>query len=212
MRLCSIPASSTTRPTGRQLDSPSTGARETTPGMPSTEITCLAGKVKPNHAASLCLAATNTEIGDALQRAMDNKCAGDNCKPLQRQDNAKAVACTKAQMAHESIGDDQCKHCFVVVASVIHRLFTVCTMLTLLCRAYPPSRTRGHEHADVKQWVEYGHRTVCTSQNKSLLINLPAVSSRTHLPASGTHSFAPLLWPNSQRLLDDATAKAVQTK
>ncbi|KAB5511710.1 hypothetical protein GE09DRAFT_639352 [Coniochaeta sp. 2T2.1] len=45
--------------------------------------------------------------GDALQRAMDNKCAGDNCKPLQRQDNAKAVACTKSQMARENIGDDQ---------------------------------------------------------------------------------------------------------
>ncbi|OIW26216.1 hypothetical protein CONLIGDRAFT_671839, partial [Coniochaeta ligniaria NRRL 30616] len=45
--------------------------------------------------------------GDALQKAMDNKCAGDNCKPLQRQADAKAISCTKSQMAHESIGDDK---------------------------------------------------------------------------------------------------------
>jgi len=42
---------------------------------------------------------------------MDNKCAGDNCKPLQRQADAKAIACTKGQMAHEDIGTDKCKHC-----------------------------------------------------------------------------------------------------
>ena len=41
---------------------------------------------------------------------MDNKCAGDNCKPLQRQTDAKAIACTKGQMAHEDIGTDKCKH------------------------------------------------------------------------------------------------------
>ncbi len=39
---------------------------------------------------------------------MDGKCAGDNCKPLQRQADAKAISCTKGQMAHESIGDE-CK-------------------------------------------------------------------------------------------------------
>jgi hypothetical protein len=47
--------------------------------------------------------------GDALQKAMDNKCAGDACTPLQRQADAKAIACTKGQMAHEDIGDDKCK-------------------------------------------------------------------------------------------------------
>ncbi|CAK7236123.1 hypothetical protein SCUCBS95973_009499 [Sporothrix curviconia] len=45
--------------------------------------------------------------GDALQKAMDTKCAGDNCPALTRQANTKAVSCTKAQMAHESIGDDK---------------------------------------------------------------------------------------------------------
>jgi hypothetical protein len=47
--------------------------------------------------------------GDALQKAMDGKCSGDNCKPLQRQADAKAVACTKGQMAHEAIGDEWLK-------------------------------------------------------------------------------------------------------
>jgi hypothetical protein len=44
--------------------------------------------------------------GDALQRAMDTKCANDNCKALQRQADAKAVACTKSQTAREDIGTD----------------------------------------------------------------------------------------------------------
>lgn len=44
--------------------------------------------------------------GDALQRAMDTKCAGDNCPALTRQSNADAIACTQKQMAHENIGDD----------------------------------------------------------------------------------------------------------
>jgi hypothetical protein len=44
--------------------------------------------------------------GDALQRAMDSKCANDNCKALTRQSNDKAIACTKSQIAKESIGDD----------------------------------------------------------------------------------------------------------
>ncbi|KAL2173781.1 uncharacterized protein P884DRAFT_303211 [Thermothelomyces heterothallicus CBS 202.75] len=44
--------------------------------------------------------------GDALQRAMDNKCAGDRCAPLQRQSDADAIACTKPQSAKEAIGDD----------------------------------------------------------------------------------------------------------
>jgi hypothetical protein len=44
--------------------------------------------------------------GDALQRAMDTKCANDNCKALQRQTDAKAIACTKSQMAREDIGTD----------------------------------------------------------------------------------------------------------
>ncbi len=47
--------------------------------------------------------------GDALQKAMDGKCAGDNCRPLQRQANAKAVDCVKNQMAHEDIGDEKCE-------------------------------------------------------------------------------------------------------
>ncbi|KAK3377239.1 hypothetical protein B0T24DRAFT_678082 [Lasiosphaeria ovina] len=42
--------------------------------------------------------------GDALQKAMDTKCSGDNCKALQRQADAKAVACTKSQSAREDIG------------------------------------------------------------------------------------------------------------
>ncbi|AEO63845.1 uncharacterized protein THITE_2085357 [Thermothielavioides terrestris NRRL 8126] len=45
--------------------------------------------------------------GDALQRAMDNKCAGDTCSVLQRQSNEQAIACTKPQMAKEDIGDDK---------------------------------------------------------------------------------------------------------
>ncbi|KAK1758748.1 hypothetical protein QBC47DRAFT_356675 [Echria macrotheca] len=44
--------------------------------------------------------------GDALQKAMDSKCSGDACKALQRQDDKKAIACTKAQMAKEDIGTD----------------------------------------------------------------------------------------------------------
>lgn len=46
--------------------------------------------------------------GDALQRAMDTKCAGDACRALQRQTDAKAIACTKPQMAKEDIGTDVC--------------------------------------------------------------------------------------------------------
>jgi len=43
--------------------------------------------------------------GDALQKAMDTKCSGDACRALQRQQDAKAVDCTKGQMAKEAIGD-----------------------------------------------------------------------------------------------------------
>jgi hypothetical protein len=45
--------------------------------------------------------------GDALQKAMDGHCSGDNCKPLQRQADAKAVSCTKGQMVTENLGDDR---------------------------------------------------------------------------------------------------------
>jgi hypothetical protein len=45
--------------------------------------------------------------GDALQKAMDNKCSGDNCKPLLRQQDTKAVACTKGQSVPEDIGTDK---------------------------------------------------------------------------------------------------------
>ncbi|KAK3680920.1 hypothetical protein B0T22DRAFT_524326 [Podospora appendiculata] len=45
--------------------------------------------------------------GDALQKAMDTKCSGDNCKALQRQSDAKAIACTKSQIAKEDIGTDK---------------------------------------------------------------------------------------------------------
>ena len=48
--------------------------------------------------------------GDALQKAMDNKCSGDACKPLQRQPDKKAIDCTKGQMAKENIGEDVCKY------------------------------------------------------------------------------------------------------
>lgn len=47
--------------------------------------------------------------GDALQRAMDNKCAGDRCAPLKRQSDATAIACTKAAAAREDIGTSSCK-------------------------------------------------------------------------------------------------------
>ncbi|KAL2125649.1 hypothetical protein VTJ04DRAFT_2014 [Mycothermus thermophilus] len=45
--------------------------------------------------------------GDALQRAMDTKCAGDRCPALKRQTDAEAIACTKKQFARESIGDTE---------------------------------------------------------------------------------------------------------
>jgi hypothetical protein len=45
--------------------------------------------------------------GDALQKAMDTKCSGDRCPALQRQDDAKAIACTKAAMVKEDIGEDK---------------------------------------------------------------------------------------------------------
>jgi len=44
---------------------------------------------------------------NALQKAMDGKCAGDNCAPLQRQTNQKAIACTKTQQVHEDIGENK---------------------------------------------------------------------------------------------------------
>jgi len=43
--------------------------------------------------------------GDALQKAMDTKCAGDSCRALQRQQEAKAIDCTQNQFAKEEIGD-----------------------------------------------------------------------------------------------------------
>ncbi|KAI8628951.1 hypothetical protein F5Y19DRAFT_485315 [Xylariaceae sp. FL1651] len=45
--------------------------------------------------------------GDALQKAMDNKCSGDRCAPLQRQTDAQAIACTKGSESKEDIGDDK---------------------------------------------------------------------------------------------------------
>ncbi|KAH6656121.1 hypothetical protein BKA67DRAFT_658003 [Truncatella angustata] len=44
---------------------------------------------------------------DALQKAMDTKCAGDNCAALKRQSDAQAIACTKAQASKYDIGDTQ---------------------------------------------------------------------------------------------------------
>ena len=46
--------------------------------------------------------------GDALQRAMDGKCSGDRCAPLQRQTDQAAIDCIKSQSVQESIGDE-CK-------------------------------------------------------------------------------------------------------
>ncbi|KAL8288299.1 hypothetical protein RB601_004632 [Gaeumannomyces tritici] len=43
--------------------------------------------------------------GDALQRAMDGKCSGDRCRPLKRQTDAQAIACTKQRAYPEEIGD-----------------------------------------------------------------------------------------------------------
>lgn len=51
--------------------------------------------------------------GDALQRAMDGRCAMDNCPQLERQSDADAIKCLKGQMIKESIGDD-CKCVFNV--------------------------------------------------------------------------------------------------
>ncbi|KAK6199895.1 hypothetical protein LQW54_009805 [Pestalotiopsis sp. IQ-011] len=45
--------------------------------------------------------------GDALQKAMDTKCANDNCAALKRQTNDQAIACTKAQASKEDIGASQ---------------------------------------------------------------------------------------------------------
>jgi hypothetical protein len=47
--------------------------------------------------------------GDALQRAMDSKCAGDRCAALKRQTDAEAIACTKSQAAKEDIGTNSCE-------------------------------------------------------------------------------------------------------
>ncbi|KAK4445245.1 hypothetical protein QBC34DRAFT_472838 [Podospora aff. communis PSN243] len=44
--------------------------------------------------------------GDALQKAMDSKCANDNCPALKRQSDAEANACAKSQSAREDIGTD----------------------------------------------------------------------------------------------------------
>jgi len=43
--------------------------------------------------------------GDALQRAMDTKCANNNCRALKTQTSAEAAKCSKAQMVKENIGD-----------------------------------------------------------------------------------------------------------
>lgn len=45
--------------------------------------------------------------GDALQKAMDTKCANDNCAALKRQSNDAAIACTKSQTVNEDRGDDK---------------------------------------------------------------------------------------------------------
>lgn len=47
--------------------------------------------------------------GDALQKAMNSKCAGDSCAALKRQTDAAAVACTKAASSGDDIGDDKCR-------------------------------------------------------------------------------------------------------
>ncbi|KAL7626417.1 hypothetical protein AAE478_003189 [Parahypoxylon ruwenzoriense] len=44
--------------------------------------------------------------GDALQRAMDGKCSGDRCSPLQRQTDQAAIDCVNSQTVKEDIGDD----------------------------------------------------------------------------------------------------------
>ena len=45
---------------------------------------------------------------NALQKAMDGRCAMDSCKQLKRQTDAQAMACTKHAMIKENIGDS-CK-------------------------------------------------------------------------------------------------------
>ncbi|TLD19271.1 hypothetical protein PspLS_09949 [Pyricularia sp. CBS 133598] len=44
--------------------------------------------------------------GDALQRAMDSKCANDRCPALQRQTDQQAQACTKERVVKEEVGDE----------------------------------------------------------------------------------------------------------
>ncbi|KAI0115415.1 hypothetical protein F4814DRAFT_460122 [Daldinia grandis] len=44
--------------------------------------------------------------GDALQKAMDGKCSGDRCSPLQRQTDQAAIDCVKSQSVQEDIGND----------------------------------------------------------------------------------------------------------
>lgn len=63
--------------------------------------------------------------GDALQKAMDTKCANDNCKALERQSDAKAIACTKGQFAKEEIGD-QCKWLSVCQSLSSHQANRIC--------------------------------------------------------------------------------------
>lgn len=46
--------------------------------------------------------------GDALQKAMDGRCAMDSCPQLTRQSDESAIKCTKSQTVKESIGDE-CK-------------------------------------------------------------------------------------------------------
>lgn len=45
--------------------------------------------------------------GDALQRAMDDRCLGDVCKSLETQSTEDAVRCVKARTVEEDI--DGCK-------------------------------------------------------------------------------------------------------
>ncbi|KAH9907808.1 hypothetical protein F4778DRAFT_777185 [Xylariomycetidae sp. FL2044] len=45
--------------------------------------------------------------GDALQRAMDGKCANDRCAPLKRQTDQQAIDCVKSQSVPEDLGTAQ---------------------------------------------------------------------------------------------------------
>ena len=67
--------------------------------------------------------------GDALQKAMNTKCANDRCPALQRQTDAQAIACTKGQMAKEDTGASDCKTSLLIILDSEVNANTACRAL-----------------------------------------------------------------------------------